>query len=57
MTITAASYSPRPITDNLALSYNRQKQIAEQNAQTGSQLDLKKEVNASIATTIAGIFA
>lgn len=53
----ANTYSPRPLADNVALTYNRQKQIAQQNAQTGSQIDLKKEVNAQVAQTIAGLFA
>jgi hypothetical protein len=52
-----SAYSPRPLADNMALTYNRQKQIAQQNAQTGSQIDLKKEVNAQVAQTIVSIFA
>lgn len=54
---SASSYSPRPLADNMALTYNRQKQVAQQNAQTGSQLSVQKEVNAQVAQTIVSIFA
>jgi hypothetical protein len=54
---SANSYTPRPLADNMALTYNRQKQVAQQNAQSGSQLSVKKEVNAQVAQTIVSIFA
>lgn len=57
MKVSSPAYTPRPIADNMALTYNRQKQVALQNAQTGSQLSVRKEINAQVAQTIVSIFA
>lgn len=37
------AYSPQAKGENIALSYNHQQSIAEQNAKTGSQLSFEKE--------------
>lgn len=54
---TSNTYTPRPLADNQALTYNRQKQVAELNAQHGSKLDVRKDANAIVAQTILSVFA
>lgn len=49
------SWHPRPMSSNAGLVYNKQNQIAHLNAQTGSHLDLRKEVAATTAQMLVNI--
>jgi hypothetical protein len=37
-------WQPRPLAQNAGISYNLQNDIAEQNAKSGSKLDLNKQI-------------
>ncbi len=49
------SWQPRPLASNEGLVHNRASQIASLNAQTGSKLDLHKEVAATTASMLVNI--
>jgi len=51
------SWQPRPLSSNAGLSYNLQKQVAAQNAHTGSKIDVSKQIAASGAQMFLNIMA
>lgn len=50
-------WTPRPLSQNAGLSYNLQQDINEQNAASGSKLDVRKQIAATAATTVVNLIA
>lgn len=51
------SWQPKPLSSNAGLSYNLQNTIAQQNAQTGSRLDVNKQIAATGAQVFLSLLA
>lgn len=50
-------WQPRPLSQNMGLSYNLQRDVAEQNAASGSRIDVSKQIAATAATTVVNLLA